>query len=623
MITRRHALLFAAAALPLAVGAFLLVYFWQALFPDGPGPEAELGRLPPTVIVEATYPGADVQVVGDVVAAPIEQQVNGVEGMRYMTSHCGNDGSYTLTVTFEPGTDLNVAQVLVQNRVSLAHPVLPDLVNRTGVTVKKISPGLLLLITLSSPNGRYSTQFLGNYAAQRLTDELARLPGVGEVAGFGQHDYSLRVWFDPEKLAAHQLTVAEAVRALRKHNVQVAEGPLGKPPGGKGQNLPICVNLLGRLADAGQLEDLVLKADGKGRGVRLKDVARIELGATHPDSSVLRDGKPVVALGIYPLPGARPQEVSAAVRDKLAELRPKHPEGVTVDVAFDFAPNLEAPNRPETPEHLLLDVQLPDAASVERVVEVLKRCGAILRETAGVRDVLALTDNPFDRVRERACLLARLAPADGERASRERIIRTIRGQFSKQIEEAVVRLRDLAGLSRFPRCGYPIDLALHGPEADQVRQWADTLAERLVRTGKLTDVRASRPPGPRLQVDIDVAALKAHGVSAVEANKVLRIFGPRALDVNPLGRNGGASVRNGKGEMIPLAKLVKVRQIEGGVADRFNGRPMVAVRANPASGVSLAEARALCETTAEAVRKELRLPAEYRLTWLQALPAPP
>src|SRR5215470_2943339 len=182
---------------------------------------------PPTVEVSAIYPGANAQVVADTVAAPIEQQVNGVEGMLYMSSQCTNDGTYNLTVTFQNGVDLNMAQILVQNRASLAQPILPDLVKRRGVTVKKKSPNVLMIVNLYSPDDSRDSLYLSNYATIQLKDELARLPGVGDISYLGQRDYSMRVWLDPGKMSFRKLTASDVVKAIEQQNVQVAAGQIG------------------------------------------------------------------------------------------------------------------------------------------------------------------------------------------------------------------------------------------------------------------------------------------------------------------------------------------------------------------------------------------------------------
>ena len=214
---------------------------------------------PPAIQVSIVYPGASAAVVADTVAAPIEQQVNGVEGMLYMSSQMGNDGSYTLSVTFDVGTDLNAALVMVQNRVMLALPVIPALVQNEGITVKKISPNTLMIVNLVSPDNRYDSLFLSNYATIYLRDELGRLPGVADITYFGQRDYSLRAWLDPDKLAALGLSAADVVTAIAQQNLQVAAGQIGQEPVPKGQQFQLTINTLGRLVDPAQFAEIIVK----------------------------------------------------------------------------------------------------------------------------------------------------------------------------------------------------------------------------------------------------------------------------------------------------------------------------------------------------------------------------
>src|SRR5438034_6368515 len=214
---------------------------------------------PPTVLVTAFYPGANALTVQDTVAAPIEEQVSGVEGMMYMSSRCTNDGAYNLTVTFKLGMDSDMAQVLVQNRVSLALPVIPPLVQNEGITVKKMSPNTLMIVNLISPDGRYDSIFLSNYATIYVKDELGRLPGVAGVGYLGQRDYSLRAWLDPDKLAALNLSGMDVVTAIAQQNVQVAAGQIGQRPVPRGQQFQLTVTTLGRLVEPEQFEDIILK----------------------------------------------------------------------------------------------------------------------------------------------------------------------------------------------------------------------------------------------------------------------------------------------------------------------------------------------------------------------------
>lgn len=299
---------------------------------------------PPTVEVSTVYPGANAQVVADTVAAPIEQQVNGVEDMMYMSSTCANDGTYTLTITFKPGTDLNIAQVLVQNRVFLAQAVLPDLVKRRGVTVKKKSPNVLMIVNLYSPKDakeKRSSLYLSNYATIQLRDELARLDGVGDITFLGQRDYSMRLWINPDKMAAYNLSASEVVRAVEQQNAQVAAGQVGQPPAPTNQAFQYTINTLGRLSDPDEFADMIVKTGDDGRLVRLRDVAKIELGAIGYDQTCTLDGQESVALSIYQLPGSNAIQTAKRVRDKMDELHGRFPEGVDYKIVYDTTPFID------------------------------------------------------------------------------------------------------------------------------------------------------------------------------------------------------------------------------------------------------------------------------------------
>ncbi len=293
---------------------------------------------PPTVEVSAAYPGADAQTVADTVAAPVEQQVNGVEGMMYMSSQCTNDGTYTLTVTFKLGVDLNMAQVLVQNRVAMALPILPDLVTRKGVAVKKKSPNVLMIVNLSSPDRTRGNLYLSNYATIQLRDELARLPGVGDITYLGQRDYSMRLWLDPKKMSKLNLTSSDVIATVQQQNAQVAAGQIGQPPVPSGQVFQYTMTTLGRLVDVEQFANMTIKTDAQGRLVRVRDVARIELGAQGYDQPCTLDGKPSVALSIYQLPGTNALKTANLVRDKMEELSQRFPEGLEYSIVYDTTP---------------------------------------------------------------------------------------------------------------------------------------------------------------------------------------------------------------------------------------------------------------------------------------------
>jgi len=290
---------------------------------------------PPTVEVSANYPGANATVISETVAAPIEQQVNGVEDMIYMSSTSASDGSYKLTVTFEIGTDLDLAQILVQNRVKLAEPNLPEEVTRQGVNTKKKSTNIILFVSLYSPDSRYDQLYLSNFATLRIRDVLSRVPGVGEVTIFPQADYSMRVWLDPQQLKSRGISTNDVLDAIREQNVQVAAGQIGQPPAPKGQNFQYVVNVLGRLSEIGQFEQIIVKIGEDGRTTRLKDVARVELGGKSYDIVSGLNGAPSASIGIYQLPGANALDVADQVRGEMAELKKLFPEGVDYRIPYD------------------------------------------------------------------------------------------------------------------------------------------------------------------------------------------------------------------------------------------------------------------------------------------------
>ena len=291
--------------------------------------------VPPTVSISTTYPGASAKVVADTVAAPIEQEVNGVEGMLYMLSKSGNDGSMTLDVTFRTGTNLDFAQVLTQNRVAIAEAKLPEEVKRQGVTVKKKSPMILLCVNLLSPDGRYDQLYLSNYATIQVKDALARLPGVGDVSFLGARDYSMRVWLDPNQLAARSMTASDVVNALREQNVQVAAGRIGQPPAPAGLDFQYTINTLGRLLDPEQFAQIVLKTGEKGQITRLADVGRVELGSKSYDVSSFLDGQPSVTLALYQLPGANALATAQSIRAEMERLAKRFPQGMEYRVVYD------------------------------------------------------------------------------------------------------------------------------------------------------------------------------------------------------------------------------------------------------------------------------------------------
>ncbi|MBR0962685.1 multidrug efflux RND transporter permease subunit [Bradyrhizobium diazoefficiens] len=291
--------------------------------------------VPPSVLVRATYPGANPKVIAETVATPIEEQINGVEGMLYMSSQATTDGAMTLTVTFRLGTDPDKATQLVQNRVQQAEPRLPAVVRQLGIITKKSSPDLTMVVHLLSPNGRYDMTYLRNYAVLNVKDRLARIDGVGDVQLYGAGDYSMRVWVDPQKAAEHGLTASDIVKSIQAQNVEAAAGVVGSSPNVKGIDLQLSVNAEGRLANEDQFGDIVVKTGPRGEVVRLRDVARIELGASEYGLRSLLDNKQAVAIPIFQAPGSNALEISDHVRATMAEIKKNMPEGVTYQIVYD------------------------------------------------------------------------------------------------------------------------------------------------------------------------------------------------------------------------------------------------------------------------------------------------
>lgn len=284
--------------------------------------------VPPVVQVTAYYPGADPQVIAETVAAPIEQQVNGVENMLYMSSQSAADGSYTLNVTFELGTNIDMNTVLTQNRVSAALAQLPEDVQRQGVTTKKVSSALVLVLSVFSPDNRYDDLFLTNYVTINMKDTLSRIQGVGNIALYPSKDYSMRLWLDADKLRARDLTVDDVVGALREQNVQVASGQIGQPPVPKDQVYQLNVNTLGRLTNVEQFEDVILKTGEGTRAIRVKDVGKVDLGGKAYDFLSLFKGRPAATMIIYQSPGSNAIELTNSLLKSLEELKKNFPQGI-------------------------------------------------------------------------------------------------------------------------------------------------------------------------------------------------------------------------------------------------------------------------------------------------------
>ena len=290
---------------------------------------------PPQVVVSAAYPGASAQIVADTVTTPLEQQINGVEGMAYMSSVSANDGSSTITITFNIGYNVDIAAVDVQNRVSQATGSLPSIVNLSGITIQKQQPNILLLVNLTSPDGSVDAVGLSNYAYLQLVDPIKRMTGTGNVTIFGEKRYAMRIWLNPDRLAQLGVTATQVQAAIAEQNQQVAGGKLGEAPSPSNQQFELQINTLGRLSDAKQFENIVVRAGGSSAMVRIGDLGRVELASQSYDSTALVNGKPTVAMAVYQSPGANALALDKLVRQKMVEVSASFPPGIAYAIKYD------------------------------------------------------------------------------------------------------------------------------------------------------------------------------------------------------------------------------------------------------------------------------------------------
>ncbi|MFA7305886.1 MAG: multidrug efflux RND transporter permease subunit [Hyphomicrobium sp.] len=299
-------------------------------------PIAEYPEIaPPTVSIHATYPGASAQVIAETVATPIEQEVNGVDDMLYINSQSTGDGQVTISVIFKPGTDVDQAQVLVQNRVSVAEPRLPEDVRRLGISVRKASPDLMMVVHMVSPDGTRDQQYISNYATLYVKDVLTRIDGVGDVNVFGARDYSMRIWLDPDKMSSRGLTAGDVVAALQAANLQVAAGSINQPPATSDGAFTLNVQTLGRLKSTSQFEDIVVRAEPGGQVVRVRDIARVELGAQDYTVNAYLDNRNATALVLFQKPGSNALATAAAVKQQMETLKKSFPPGLDYTVVYN------------------------------------------------------------------------------------------------------------------------------------------------------------------------------------------------------------------------------------------------------------------------------------------------
>ena len=313
-----------------------LVIIFAGLVSVGILPIAQFPDVtPPTITVSCNFPGADAQTVSDVVTRPMEQEINGVKGMIYMSSSSTNNGDSSITVTFDVGYDQDIAAVDVQNRVERARPRLPEEVQRSGIIVDKQSTSLTMVVSLLSPGGTFDGTFLTNYADIHVTDALTRVPGVGKINNFGLRKYAIRIWLDPERMATMDIGIQDVRNAISSQNKQAIAGQVGAPPTVGAPAFTLQVTAMGRLIEVEQFEDIVVRATGAGRVVRLKDIARVELGSQSYTGDSQQNGSPAAQIGIYQLPAANALNVASSIRTAMDELSVQFPDDIEYKVSYD------------------------------------------------------------------------------------------------------------------------------------------------------------------------------------------------------------------------------------------------------------------------------------------------
>jgi multidrug efflux pump subunit AcrB len=618
---RRHA-----ALIVICLGAGLLIWLGAGRLINSI--RAADAQERPALMVEAQFPGMPASVVEERVAATLEMKINGVENLERLRSRCGRHGSYWLEIAFQRGTDPNLAQMLVQNRVNDAMPLLPEEVRRLGVTVREAPSVLVMLLTISSSDGSLDSSFLNNAAKVLIRPGLARLPGVAEVSLHGGDVIAARILLDPQKLAAHKLTVPDVKHAIEQQALEATSGPRG--------GFQFTPAARGGLTKPDQLAPIAIRSDPEGPAIRVEDVkSDIRLGED-PVGFASLDGKPAAVLAVYASAWADPREVSAALRGRLPELRESFPPGVELSDDFEFT----APATAGAPGHLLIDVNPPPAGPKESPRELLARTDQSLREIPGVRRVLALSEQPFDWDRDQPCLVVGLGQVDGAPVDRERILGEIRTRFNATEKSASIRTRDLSAYARSRSSGYPIEFAIYGFDRKALCELADKIVARMAREPRLTGAWAGPRQVPTYAVDINRARMAKLGLALPDVSTSLQaVFGsvqvgnlqavgrewPILLKIDPAGRGEverliRTNLRTTRGELISLSDVAAVHlENQPAYLERFNIYPVIVITAGLDGDLSLAEARFLCERLVTESLPELERVVN-RVRWLRPMP---
>jgi multidrug efflux pump subunit AcrB len=563
----------------------------------------------PVIRVTASYPGANAKTVSDTVVAPIAEQINGVEGMVRLESESRNDGSCIITVRFKPKTDADMAQVLVQNRVSLALPVVPAICQKEGITVRKSSDRLPLWVAVTSPDGTHDTVLLATVAEKDVKDKLLRVVGVMNVRAIGASDSRMRVWLDPDKLAGRDLSAMDVVKAIEGQNLQVAAGEAGRPPVAKGQTFPLTIESLGRLGKPEEFGNIILNTGADGKVIRLKDVAKVE-PAGKADGFATLNGKPAILLALE----ASDDKTADAVRKALAKI--ELPKDVRVELVADLS----------EPGFALVEMRLPDAASRVRTETAAAKAAKILRELPGAAHCIAFGGQDANM----ATLLVLPQVKGGPKLA------DVRKALS-EVREGAYRVTEVSAGAR----PFPVQLALtdtSGKGAAKLREWSEAVADRIRAEGTALDPGVE--PGrtvPGLSITIDPKKLKALGVPMSTVTDTLRVaigdpyiqnlndFGKYQLIV-PLSANPvlpedlkKLEVRNDQNQMVRVGTFADFAIVESpSTVLQVNRHNATRITAVPPPGKSVADSVARCIEIAEAEHKRLKLPDGFEVVDLTA-----
>jgi len=565
------------------------------------------------VLIQVAYPGSSARIVADTVAAPIEQQVNGVEKARWLWSRSKYDGKYSLRVAFVERTDRDLAEVLVQNRVALAVPMLPDAANRAGITVCFDAPPVRILV-LRSTNVRYDAQYVGNLASLKLVRQLQRVPSVGGVELAGKTELVVHVYGDPEKLSVRGLTILDLRDQLK---LELADQPSNAN------------------GDIDVLRQIVLRTTPDGNVIRLRDVARVELGVGKAQDFALLDGKPAVAMVIRPVVDSLTVAGETDLRRQVTTIRSQLPTSVSFGEFFACDPRGDA--KAPASDYWGIEVTFPSDATPEQIAQSLSKVEADLRQIPGVKATLALSENPFAAFRDGPCVLIQF---DDARGDRRRITEDVRRRL-KNVQDFTVCIRNLSPKSPENERLEMALVAKADPGPDDMRRHTDELVRRLRKYKELVDIsHEAAAESPSIVFNIDRTATNRLGVSLADINDTLQAYGgidvgsfrrleqslpvKVELDVpgtQPFEKIPSLKVRTVNGQLVAFNEIGKMgKGSQPSRIERFNLHPMVRVNATPAEGVSHAKAWEICKRVASELDKEFRLGEAYRLERLSLRP---